>query len=208
MNTKLFAAAALGLAGIASSAAASADPLPLRQEKPLVLAPEPARSSWGYKAGFLVVAFSAVGVIAYRRRRPTVKSAGRALTVTSRASVGMRAEVAVVEVDDVRILIGVTPSAIQTLVVLSEASDAETAESESQEKSIATSETTDTIAERAKSLFSPRPSSAPAAHRYAENADEPSTPSPSASEAPSRRPPKPRDIAGQARGIALALGAK
>jgi flagellar protein FliO/FliZ len=108
----------------AAPAAAGERPLALRSSQPLSLAPEPKGTPWPYKVAFAAV-IGAAGYVAWRRRRasaasPTGAKATPELRVVARAPLGMRAEIAVVEVAGTRVLVGVTPSSIQTLAIVPE----------------------------------------------------------------------------------------
>lgn len=95
-----------------------ATPLATRPSAPLSLAPVSDGSHPGYKlfAGVVVV----LGAGVWLRKKRGAKGAAPAsrIDVLGRASVGVRSELVVVEVDRTRLLVGVTPGAIQTLAVL------------------------------------------------------------------------------------------
>ena len=102
---------------LAASPAASGIPLAIRP-KPIVLAPDSSDSGLGWK----IVAFLAlVGGGAYylrKRGRPAGVAADGRLTIVRRASIGIRSELLVVNVEGQRLLIGVTPNSIQSLAIL------------------------------------------------------------------------------------------
>lgn len=93
-------------------------PLSLRPGKPLELAPEPAHTGWGWK---LVALLSIGGGAAYywrKRRGQGAAVEASPLLIVHRASVGIRSELLVVNVEGQRLLIGVTPQSIQSLAIL------------------------------------------------------------------------------------------
>jgi flagellar biogenesis protein FliO len=98
-------------------AAPSATPLALRPGKLLELARQPPRAGLGWR----VLAFIAIlgGAAFYARKllQPARVDDVR-LTIVRRAPIGIRSELLVVHVEGQRLLIGVTPHAIQSLAVL------------------------------------------------------------------------------------------
>jgi flagellar biogenesis protein FliO len=114
------------------TAAVAAEPspltaLPVRHDKPLSLEPAPSGSSLGAKfALFALVA--AGGIWAYTKRAKKAPLApSESLTVLRRTTIGVRSELLVVELEGQRMLIGVTPSSMQTLYILPERTDEEVA---------------------------------------------------------------------------------
>lgn len=196
----------------------------MRAPQPLALAPEQTSSSWGIKLAFFG-AIAAAGFIAYRKRKakkPEDKKT--AVKVLGKTAMGLRGELALVEVGGMRVLVGITSSSMQTLAVLPDDADVElepAAEEKSEKVEVGT---------RARSLLaelegtitrSPTKASATAApaafsaSRYERSraARETDDDAPESAPQPARRrvSREPRDtaVAGQARGIALALrGAK
>lgn len=105
----------------ADPAQAPATPLNIRPSipSPLSLAP----SHEGLGLGYKVLAFAVVagGLVLYARKR----RGGRGLDapksridILARSGLGVRSELVVIEVDGTRLLVGMTPSTIQTLAVL------------------------------------------------------------------------------------------
>ena len=105
----------------AEPAQAPATPLNVRPSiaSPLSLAP----SHEGLGLGYKVLAFAVVagGLVLYARKR----RGGRGLDapksridILARSGLGVRSELVVVEVDGTRLLVGMTPSTVQTLAVL------------------------------------------------------------------------------------------
>lgn len=95
-------------------------PLELRPNRPNEVG-----SGGGFSIGLKLLAVAAVfaGAFLLFRRGQTVKAArvaGAAPRIVSRTAVGMRNELLVVEVEGQRLLIGVTPSAMSTLSVITE----------------------------------------------------------------------------------------
>jgi flagellar protein FliO/FliZ len=92
-------------------------PLSLRPSKPVALATQPDGPSTGWKlAALLALAGSAA--IYWRKRGRRGPSLQGELTIVRRASVGIRSELLVVNVEGQRLLIGVTPQSIQSLAIL------------------------------------------------------------------------------------------
>ena len=110
--------------------AVAATPLATRPSKPLTLASTNEGTPLGYKliAGIGVIAAAALWLRKKRGTR-TVGPASR-VDVLARTSVGVRSELLVVEVEGTRLLVGMTPSAIQTLAVLDGAPEASAEASE------------------------------------------------------------------------------
>jgi MYXO-CTERM domain-containing protein len=108
-------------------------PLALRTPTPLALASEPAPTPWIYKVAF-GAALLAAGAIMWRRRRNVAgkRSAATAIRVLGKTAMGLRGELALVEVGGMRLVVGITSGSMQTLAilpddyVLDEARDAET----------------------------------------------------------------------------------
>ena len=97
----------------------------MRAPQPLALAPEQTSSSWGIKLAFFG-AIAAAGFIAYRKRKakkPEDKKT--AVKVLGKTAMGLRGELALVEVGGMRVLVGITSSSMQTLAVLPDDADVE-----------------------------------------------------------------------------------
>lgn len=209
-------------------------PLALRPPTPLALAPQSEPIPWAYKFLF-GAAIAAAGAIVWKKRRSlaTKQATGTAVRVLGKTSMGLRGELALVEVGGMRLLVGVTPSSMQTLAVLPDefSEAAETAEETESPRALkAATESSPAprdLASRARALFAaidvgppvpPRAGvSAFAASRYAderdtdahESAPSPASTTPKSREQGKRRPAREgREVPleGQARGIALALG--
>jgi flagellar protein FliO/FliZ len=176
----------------APALAASATPLAPRPSKPLTLANSNEGTPFGYKllAGLGVVAATVVW-LKKKRKSGSALPASR-IDVLGRTSLGVRSELLVVEVEGTRLLLGMTPSAIQTLAVL----DGVTAEAEPIESVARTgpdpSRPVVELAERARTLLAGARAAKPAA------------PSPKRAPAAKKATAMPR-VAGQAKGLLLAL---
>jgi flagellar protein FliO/FliZ len=92
-------------------------PLSLRPSKVLELAKEPERTSTGWKLA-AVLALAGGAAFYWRKRGRMASAPAGELTIVRRASVGMRSELLVVNVEGQRLLIGVTPQSIQSLAIL------------------------------------------------------------------------------------------
>jgi flagellar biogenesis protein FliO len=100
-----------------SVAPAASTPLALRPGKPLALAPEPPHSSLGWKVLACLAILGGAAFYMRKRLKPRQLDDGQ-LTIVRRAPIGIRSELLVVQVEGQRLLIGVTPHAIQSLAVL------------------------------------------------------------------------------------------
>jgi len=92
---------------------------PAAPAKPLALAPQSEGLGLGYK--LLAVLAIAGGVALYLRKKRGLTIAGvvpSKIDILARAGIGVRSQLVVVEVEGTRLLVGMTPSAIQTLAVL------------------------------------------------------------------------------------------
>jgi flagellar biogenesis protein FliO len=127
-------------------------PLSVRPSLPTQLSLAPSHEGLGL--GYKVLAFAVVagGLVLYARK----KRGGRLLDapksridILARSGLGVRSEVVVLEVDGTRLLVGMTPNAIQTLAVL-DASAAENREV-AEEEDIAPR--TNDIGERVRTLL-------------------------------------------------------
>jgi len=104
-----------------AAAAAKEEPLALRPSKPLTLASEPASTPWYVKLGF-VAAVAGAGFVAWKKRKKGAQTASSAkeIKVLTKTSMGLRGELALVEVGGMKLLVGVTASSMQTLAILPE----------------------------------------------------------------------------------------
>ncbi len=110
-------------AGIRSTTEPS---LPLRPPVPLELAKPAPSTSWGTRLGLvLLLGLGAFAYVRTRRTRPGARATAPAITVHAKTSLGLRTDVAIVEAAGLRLLVGITPSSVQTLAVLSSADDEE-----------------------------------------------------------------------------------
>ncbi|MBX3186747.1 MAG: flagellar biosynthetic protein FliO [Labilithrix sp.] len=213
-------------------------PLALRPGKPVTFSSEPTSTPWFYKVAFATL-LGAAGFVAWRKRRRDGKAVAKPATVrvVGRTAMGLRGELAVVEVGGMRLLVGVTPSSMQTLAILDGHDDAVDAPSEAtapqeiaRQEPAARTKTASEIGARARALFggldlgpaasappapaapAPARSSARAAFataRYADDDDlDPIEPAPAPKPRAQSRKRAPREIEGQARGLSLALGGK
>jgi flagellar protein FliO/FliZ len=106
-----------------TSPAPTSTPLSLRPGKPIELAQEPLHGSTPWKVAFVLALVG--GAALYLRRRAAPREARLPeLTIVRRASLGLRNELVVVNVEGQRLLIGVTPHSIQSLAIL-DADDAQ-----------------------------------------------------------------------------------
>ncbi len=92
-------------------------PLELRPQRPLETAPAQSGSSAWMKIG-LCGLVAAGAFLLYRRKRGVPVAAGPSLRVAARTAIGVRSELIVVDVDGQRLLLGVTPSSVRTLSIL------------------------------------------------------------------------------------------
>jgi len=139
-------------------------PLALRPASPLTLASEPASTPWIYKLAFGAAILAAGFVLWKRRRTPGAKRApGNAIRVLGKTAMGLRGELALVEVGGMRLVVGITPSSMQTLAILPDddgvadqaAADAEAEPvSDTRRSSAPMVPTKSDFATRARSLFS------------------------------------------------------
>ncbi len=110
---------------------APADPsaethLQLRPTQPLALETTPSSPGAAWKLGAFVL-IAAGGFWAWKRRAKTSPATELAqLRVIRRTTIGMRSELLLLELDGQRLLIGVTPSSMQTLYLLPDTSHDET----------------------------------------------------------------------------------
>jgi flagellar biogenesis protein FliO len=115
--TAIASTAPIAAAPIAT--APTSTPLQLRETHPLELAQDPASN---YAAWKLVGALAAMaaGAFAFKKYNEKNRPAEtiRSLQVLKKLSIGVRTELIVVDVDGQRLLLGVTPSSIQTLASL------------------------------------------------------------------------------------------
>ncbi|HSO32160.1 MAG TPA: flagellar biosynthetic protein FliO, partial [Labilithrix sp.] len=194
---------------------ASATPLAVRPAappKPLALAP----TSEGLGLGYKLLAVLAIGgaVALYLRKKRGPKVAGvvpSKIDILARAGIGVRSQLVVVEVEGTRLLVGMTPSAIQTLAVL------QTPEDDHVAAEARASEVEDRL-ERERDMI--RPANLGDRVRSLLGADEPvmprlaavkptpkpkarTSPRPAAARAKTEGPRESREVAGQARGLLL-----
>ncbi len=95
------------------------EPLALRPTHAIEAPPAAPVMGLGTKLA-LAAMIGGVAFFVYKRRAGAQPSKLPALRVTARASIGARTEVCIVEVDGQRLLLGVTPSSIRTLTVLTQ----------------------------------------------------------------------------------------
>ncbi|MBX3206254.1 MAG: flagellar biosynthetic protein FliO [Labilithrix sp.] len=179
--------------------APAATPLATRPSKPLTLANTSEGTPFVYKllAGLGVAA--AAGLWLKKKRGVRALAPASRIDVLGRTSVGVRSELLVVEVEGTRLLVGMTPSAIQTLAVLDAvdaSSGAEAAMLEGPERDRAPIARVEErpmmeIADRARSLLG--------------GARQPAKPAAAPKRAPAAKTAKMPRVAGQAKGLLLAL---
>ena len=181
--------------------------------KPLALAP----ASEGLGLGYKILAIVAIGgaVALYLRKKRGPKVAGivpSKIDILSRSSIGVRSQLVVVEVEGTRLLVGMTPNAIQTLAVL------QTPEDDNVAAEARASEVEDRL-ERDREMI--RPANLGDRVRSLLGTDEPVMPRLASVKTPAPKtkarnnPPRPparaksegpresREVAGQARGLLL-----
>jgi flagellar protein FliO/FliZ len=103
-------------------------PLALRPTKPLSLEPAPSSPGAAWKLGGFAV-LAAGGYWAWKQRakkRPLGEQAK--LHILGRTAIGVRSELVLLELEGQKLLIGVTPSSMQTLYLLPDSSPDELAE--------------------------------------------------------------------------------
>jgi MYXO-CTERM domain-containing protein len=113
--------------------------LPVRPTKaPLVLEPAPSSGGTGYKLA-LVALVGLAGVWAWRQRakKAPTEATGTQLRVLTRTTVGVRSELLVLELDGQRLLVGVTPSSMQTLYLFPDVAQEEPVVVDTRERRIA-----------------------------------------------------------------------
>jgi flagellar protein FliO/FliZ len=126
-------------APLAAATATTSTPLQLRETKEaphaLELAPEPAANSL-WKLG-AILALMGAGAYALKKHNEKNRPAEtvRSLQVLKKLSIGVRTELMVVDVDGQRLLLGVTPSSIQTLASLPDPEPVEMQEPERESSS-------------------------------------------------------------------------
>jgi flagellar biogenesis protein FliO len=94
--------------------------LQLRTPPPLALETPRTSGGIGWRVA-LVGIVGAAGVWMWSRTKKRAKSRDLDLRVLRRTSVGVRSELLIVEVEGQRVLLGVTPNAIQNLMILPDA---------------------------------------------------------------------------------------
>jgi flagellar biogenesis protein FliO len=118
------AAPAAPIAAAPAAAAPAATPLaPRAAAKPLNLAPKEESTPFGYKLLAGLGLAGAAGLWYHKKKKDAAggekkKKPAAKIDIVSRQSVGVRNEIFVVDVEGTRLLIGMTPGAMQTLAVL------------------------------------------------------------------------------------------
>ena len=171
---------------------AAATPLAARPTRPLTLAPASDGTPVGYKilAGAGIAVAAGLWLRGKRRAQPKAKTT--AIGVVGRTSVGMRSELLVVEVEGTRLLVGMTPTTIQTLAVLDNAEPALANEEDEIEEPIRPS----------LRAPAPRPTSRPSDAALVEGRVKSLL---AARGKPASPTPRTSRIAGQAKGLLVAL---
>jgi flagellar biogenesis protein FliO len=101
-----------------AASAATLPTIPTRPSQPLTFAPAASSTPLGYKVIAGIGVAAAAVLYALRRRKSPAKKIRAKIDVLGRTSLGVRSELLVVDVEGTRLLVGLTPSAIQTLAVL------------------------------------------------------------------------------------------
>ncbi|MEO7109536.1 MAG: flagellar biosynthetic protein FliO [Polyangiaceae bacterium] len=129
------APAAPSAAAAPIATAPSATPLQLREPHPLALAQDPIDkyAAWKLVAALAMIAAGAYAFKKHSDKRRPVETI-RSLQVLKKLSIGVRTELIVVDVDGQRLLLGVTPSSIQTLASLPDPEPSEQEEIEQPEQ--------------------------------------------------------------------------
>jgi len=118
--------AANAVPAVPVDAKVTSTPLATRPSKPLALEPTPETPGNGWKALGIVVALAA-GFFLWRRQRVArvVQGPLPELRILRRTAVAVRSELLLVEIEGQRLLLGVTPNAIQNLYIFPETEVAE-----------------------------------------------------------------------------------
>ena len=179
---------------------------------PLSVRPTPAThltlapSSEGIGTGLKVLAILGVGgALAFfiRRKRTATSVPASRISVVARESLGVRSEVVVLDVEGTRLLVGLTPTTMQTLAVLDSTEEVGQDVAEEEEPF----QPNETFGDRVRSLLGTVEASPP---RVAAAKPAPAKPRPASSMSkplPSTKSNRAnlamRDVAGQARGLLL-----
>jgi flagellar protein FliO/FliZ len=174
----------------AEAPAHEATPLTTRPRKPLTLAPRSEGTPIGWKLVAGVGVAIAAGLWIRNRRGPKARPGSARIEIVGRTSVGMRSELLVVDVEGTRLLVGVTPSALQMLAVLDPADTRVDAEDEAR---VGADDEPLELANRVRSLVAAR------------RADATKAAAPRSCKRASGERLKTARVAGQARGLLLAL---
>lgn len=111
--------AAAPVAEPAPAEAPAATPLATRPTKLVTMPSSSDNGQWGYKLLAGVGVAAAAGLwLKKKRGAKNGSTVATKIDVVGRTSLGMRSELLVVDVDGTRLLVGMTPSAIQTLAIL------------------------------------------------------------------------------------------
>jgi flagellar biogenesis protein FliO len=103
-------------------------PLEVRPSRPLEMAPAESGTSVWTKLGLSALVIAGAAAFYLKKRQPAPASKAPAIRIAARASIGVRSEILLVDVDGHRLVLGVTPSSVRTLSVLP--ADAEAAAEE------------------------------------------------------------------------------
>ena len=210
---------------LAAPAAPAADGTPLATHatapaKPLALAPQSEGLSIGYKLLAVLAIGGAVALYLKKKRGPKVAGiVPSKIDILARAGLGVRSQLVVVEVEGTRLLVGMTPSAIQTLAVLQTpeddnvAAEARASAIEDRLEQERESVRPANLGDRVRSLLgSDEPIAPPRLSAVKAATAKPkarSAPRASAAPATSRKsesvPRESREVAGQARGLLLSV---
>lgn len=209
----------------------AATPLAPRPSHPLQTAPAPESTPWGYKllAGLGVAAAAGLWLHGRRRAKPALAKKRSSIDVLARTSVGVRSDLLVVDVDGMRLLVGLTPASIQTLAVLETPPEAEGAdearaaadgkvdEFDKMDEFVKVGPAVVDIGDRVRSLLGPKATArmtAPLDDAMDDDAPAPTPARPrraqtpkasAASSKPTGKRPRIGGVAGQAKGLLLAM---
>jgi len=108
---------------VVTQSAQAGTPLTLRPTKPLSLEPQRPAEGAGWKIAAFLVAGAAVFCGVKHRARTRAPRPDSGPRVVGRTTIGIRSELLLVEIDGQRLLLGVTPTAIQSLYLPAPAPD-------------------------------------------------------------------------------------
>lgn len=93
-------------------------PLEVRPTKPLEMAPPGTGTGIWTKLGLSALIIGGAAALYWKKRPRAFGATAPAIRIAARASIGVRSEILLVDVDGHRLVLGVTPSSVRTLSVL------------------------------------------------------------------------------------------